>query len=112
MADLERRLADLQRRAADQLTSLVHETSDDADAFNVELTTKQPQDVKRVDEAVDALVRQRRRQFRWVRRTGFKALELVLLTIMWWVWFIVMVVNTIRRSVLLVWKMVKWLVIP
>lgn len=109
-ASLSRRLSELQGRVGDQLAALVYETADDADAFNVELTTKQPQDIKRVDDAVDAMLRQRRRQFRFIRRAGFKILELLLLSIMWWLWFIVMVVNTVRKTVVGMGKAVKWLV--
>jgi hypothetical protein len=107
--DLSTQLDDLSHRIADQLTKLVHETSDEADAFNVELTTKQPQEVKRVDEAVDEMFRQRRRQFRLVRRTGFKLLEWLVLGIMWWVWFLVVLFNTARKAVVGVAKGVRWL---
>lgn len=107
--ELGTQLNDLSHRAADQLTKLVHETSDEADAFNVELTTKQPQEVKRVDEAVDEMFRQRRRQFRLVRRTGFKMLEWLVLGVMWWVWFIVVLFNTVRRGAVAVLVALKWL---
>lgn len=107
---LASRLDALQRRAADQLTSLVNETSDDADAFTVELTTKQPQDVKRIDDAIDDLLRRRRRQFRLLRRTGFKVLEWFVLGVMWGIWFMVMMFNLGRKSVVGVIKVLRWLV--
>lgn len=100
---------ELQRKAADQLTKLVHETSDDADAFVVELTTKQPQDIKRVDDAIDDMLRQRRRQFRLLRRAGFKLLEWLVLGIMWWVWFVVVLINTGRKAVVGVLRFLRWL---
>ncbi|EME89487.1 uncharacterized protein MYCFIDRAFT_86386 [Pseudocercospora fijiensis CIRAD86] len=106
---LSTRLEDLSHRAADQLTKLVHETSDEADAFNVELTTKLPQDVKRVDDAVEDMFRQRRRQFRLIINTGFKLLEWLLLGIMWWVWFVVVVFNTFRRILVGIIGVLKWL---
>lgn len=102
-------LDDLQRRAADQLTKLVEETSDEADTFNVELTTKQPQEIKRVDDAVEAMFRQRRRQFRLLRRTGFKLLEWLVLCILWWVWFIFVLINTSRKIVVGTLALLKWL---
>lgn len=106
---LSTRLEELSRRAADQLTKLVHETSDEADAFNVELTTKQPQDVKRVDEAVEDMLRQRRRQFRLIINTGFKLLEWMLLTIMWWVWLVVVIFNTFKKFTMGIVRVLKWI---
>ncbi|KXT11177.1 hypothetical protein AC579_6854 [Pseudocercospora musae] len=105
---LSAQVEELSNRAADQLTKLVHETSDEADAFNVELTTKQPQDVKRVDDAVDYMFRQRRRQFRLIINTGFKLLEWLLLGIMWWVWFVVVIFNTFRRVLVGIFRVLKW----
>lgn len=107
--DLGFQLDELSHRAADQLTKLVHETQDEVDAFNVELTTKQPQEVKRVDEAVDEMYRQRRRQFRLVRRTGFKMLEWLVLGIMWWAWFVVVLFNTFRKGVVTIMMLLRWL---
>nr|POE99139.1 hypothetical protein CFP56_77123 [Quercus suber] len=99
----------LQRKAGDQLTKLVNETSDDADAFNVELTTKQPQDVKRIDDAIDDLLRRRRRQFRLLRHTGFKVLEWFVLGLMWWIWFFVVVFKATQRVVMGLLHGVRWL---
>lgn len=106
---LATQLDDLQRKAVDQLSKAVHETSDDADAFVVELTTKGPQDVKRVDDAIDDILRERRRQFRLLRRAGFKLLEWLVLGIMWWVWFIVVLFNTAKRVVVGLLKLLRWL---
>ena len=111
--DTSKRLAsqldDLQQKAADHLTKLVHDTSDEADAFTVELTTRQPQQTKHVDDAVDAMFRQRRRQFRLLRRAGFKLLEWLLLGIMWWIWFLVVVFNTGRKFVVAILRFLRWL---
>ncbi|KAK3072746.1 hypothetical protein LTR53_006239 [Teratosphaeriaceae sp. CCFEE 6253] len=107
--DLNSRLEALGRKAADQLTTTVHSASDDADAFIVELTTKTPQDIKRVDDAVDAILRERRRQFRLLRRAGFKLLEWLVLGIMWWVWFVVVLFNTSRRILAGSVAFLKWL---
>ncbi|CAK4033449.1 Hypothetical predicted protein [Lecanosticta acicola] len=102
-------LEELSHRASEQLTKIVDETSDEADAFNVELTTKQPQEVKRVDEAVDAMFRQRRKQFRLFRRAGFKLLEWLVLGIMWWVWFVVVLFNSAKKLVIGILRVLRWL---
>jgi hypothetical protein len=107
---LSARLASLQERAASHLAAKVHGASDGADALVVALTTEQPQDLKKADDTMDAMLRQRRRQFRWLRRAGFKGLEWMLLSIMWWAWFIVLLVNTARRIVVGAGSAVKWLV--
>lgn len=102
-------LEEISHRASEQLTKIVDETSDEADAFNVELTTRQPQEVKRVDEAVDAMFRQRRKQFRLFRRAGFKLLEWLVLGIMWWVWFLVVLFKTCKKIVVGIVKILRWL---
>ncbi|KAK5745355.1 hypothetical protein LTR17_001516 [Elasticomyces elasticus] len=96
---LSSQLDGLGRKAAGQLTTTVHDTSDDADAFLVELTTKVPQDVKRVDDAIEDILRERRRQFRLLRRAGFKLLEWLVLGIMWWLWLIVLLFQASKRVV-------------
>ncbi|KAH9822890.1 hypothetical protein Tdes44962_MAKER00718 [Teratosphaeria destructans] len=108
--DLDARISDLRSKVADQLTTRVHHYSDDAEAFVVELTTKQPQDVKRVDDAIDALLRRRRRQWRLLRRAGFKLLEWVVLGVLWWAWFVVVMFNLVRKVVVGVGRVVRWLV--
>ncbi|KXL43412.1 hypothetical protein M433DRAFT_155917 [Acidomyces richmondensis BFW] len=107
--DLGSQLEDLHQKASDHLTKLVHETSDEADAFVVELTTKQPQDVKRVDDAINDLLRQRRRQFRLLRHFGFKLLEWTVLGILWGVWFVVVIINIFRRVFIALLRFFKWL---
>jgi hypothetical protein len=106
---LARELDALQQKATDQLTKLVHETSDDADAFVVELTTKQPQDLKMVDEAIEALLRQRRRQWRILRRTGFFLLEWGIMGALWSMWAVVAIFNLFRRLVWGLWRFLRWL---
>jgi len=107
--DLGSQLDNLHQKASDQLTKLVHETSDEADALVIELTTRQPQDVKRVDDAINDLLRQRRRQFRLLRHFGFKLLEWTVLGILWGVWFVVVIINTFRRVVIGIFRFFKWL---
>ncbi|KAF1827718.1 uncharacterized protein K489DRAFT_406376 [Dissoconium aciculare CBS 342.82] len=107
---LAARLSALQERAASHLAARVHGACDGADHLVFALTTQQPQDLKRADDAMDQMLRQRRRQFRWLRRAGFKGLEWMLLSLMWWAWFVVLIVNSIRRIVVGGGRAVKWLV--
>jgi hypothetical protein len=93
------------------LTNLVHDTSDEADAFTVELTTRQPQQTKQVDDAIDEMIRQRRRQFRLFRRAGFKLLEWLVLSIMWGIWFMVVVFNTGKKIIVSILRFLRWLVV-
>ena len=104
-------LDELRQTVSDRLAPAVHDAADSADAFTVELTTQQPQQTKRVDEAVDTLVRRRRRQFRLLRQVGFKLLEWVVLGIMWGIWFTVVIINLIRKGVVGVGRGVRWLVV-
>lgn len=107
--NLNTELEELSHRASEQLSKLVTETSDEADAFNVELTTKQPQEIKRVEDAINALYRRRHRQFRLLVRAGFKLLEWLVLGIMWWVWFVVVLFNTGKKVVLGIFGVLRWL---
>lgn len=104
-------LDELRQTVSDRLAPAVHEAADAADAFTVELTTQQPQQTKRVDEAVDTLVRRRRRHFRLARQAGFKLLEWVVLSIMWGIWFTVVIINIIRKTFVGVGKGIRWLVV-
>lgn len=106
---LHHRSEDLKSLASDKLTHTVHNTSDEADAFNVRLTTEQTLRIKQVDDAVDEMLRLRRRQFRFARKVGFKVLEWMVLGLMWWVWFVVVVFKSCKRVVGWVLGIVRWL---
>ena len=106
---LHTRQADLKSLVADKLTHTVQNSSDEADAFGVRLTTEQTLRIKQVDDAVDEILRMRRRQFRLMRRAGFKLLEWLVLGIMWWVWFVVVCWKSVKRVILGVVRMLKWL---
>jgi hypothetical protein len=106
---LHTRQADLKSLVADKLTHTVHNSSDEADAFGVRLTTEQTLRIKQVDDAVDEILRMRRRQFRLMRRAGFKLLEWLVLGLMWWVWFVVVCWNSVRKVIVGIVKMLKWL---
>ncbi|USW48234.1 Putative maintenance of telomere capping protein [Septoria linicola] len=107
--DLSTQLEELSHKAGDQLAKLVHETSDEADAFNVELTTKMPQDVKRMDSTIDSMFRARRKNLKLVVNFGFKLFEWFLLGIMWSVWLTVVVINSVKKIVLFFVRILKWL---
>ncbi|KAM0717097.1 hypothetical protein Q7P37_006949 [Cladosporium fusiforme] len=106
---LHLRLADLKSLVADKLTQIVHNSSDEADAFGVRLTTEQTLRIKQVDDAVDDILRLRRRQFRLLKRAGFKFLEWLVLGIMWWVWFVVVCWNSVKKVFVGIWKALRWL---
>ncbi|KAF2210910.1 hypothetical protein CERZMDRAFT_91074 [Cercospora zeae-maydis SCOH1-5] len=107
--DLSLRLEGLSHKAGDQLTKLVHETSDEADAFNVELTTRMPQDIKRMDNTLDSMFRARRKNFKLLINVSSKVIEWFLLGIMWSIWLIVVVVNSLKKAVLALFRILKWL---
>jgi hypothetical protein len=102
-------LADLKSFVADKLTNTVHNSSDEADAFGVRLTTEQTLRIKQVDDAVDEILRLRRRQFRLMKRFGFKLLEWLVLGIMWWVWFIVVCWKSVKRVIMAFVRVLRWL---
>ncbi|GAB7358321.1 hypothetical protein MBLNU230_g2394t1 [Neophaeotheca triangularis] len=101
----------LRSKVSDTLTVRVHDTSDEADAFTVELTTQQTLRVKQVDDAVDAMFRRRRRHWRWLKKVGFKLLEWGVLGVMWGIWGAVVVVNGVKWLVAGVLAVVRWLVV-
>jgi hypothetical protein len=103
------RLGDLKSFVADKLTNTVHNSSDEADAFGVRLTTEQTLRIKQVDDAVDEILRMRRRQFRLMKRFGFKLLEWLVLGIMWWVWFVVVCWNSVKRVIMAFAHVLRWL---
>lgn len=102
---------ELRGKVSDNLTARVHETSDGADAFTVELTTQQTLRVKQVDDAVDAMLRRRRRQWRVLKKFGFKLLEWGVLGVMWGIWGVVVLVNLVRGLLAGVGRVVRWLVV-
>jgi hypothetical protein len=75
----------------------------------VRLTTEQTLRIKQVDDAVDEILRLRRRQFRLMKRFGFKLLEWLVLGIMWWVWFIVVCWKSVKRVIMAFVRVLRWL---
>ena len=92
-----------------KLTPLVRGAADDADAFSTELTTTHTLAVKQLNDSVDVVLRRRRRRLRWVRRAGWAILEWALLTIMWLVWFVVVIIRFARCTIRGIVTGIKWL---
>ncbi|KAL8874815.1 MAG: hypothetical protein Q9198_006740 [Flavoplaca austrocitrina] len=93
---LHQQFRDLDAYVSHNLVPAVRGSADDADDLSTELTTTQTLAVKRLNDAVDLVLRRRRRRLRWVRRGGYALLEWMLLGIMWAVWMIVVAVRLVR----------------
>ena len=106
--NLHRQIKAIDERVTHQLTPMVRAAADDADAFSTQLTTTHTLAVKQLNDAVDIILRRRRRRLRWLRRGGFVLLEWTLLGIMWWAWFIVVLVRLVRGILGGVISGVKW----
>ncbi|AEO69945.1 uncharacterized protein THITE_2155981 [Thermothielavioides terrestris NRRL 8126] len=75
---LLRRAEALRAKVAGELTSLAQNAADAADDAGHDLTVAQRLKVKRVADAMDKMLRRRRRRFRWVRRAGWLLVEWLL----------------------------------
>ncbi|KAF1343637.1 hypothetical protein BDV97DRAFT_364771 [Delphinella strobiligena] len=96
---LHARFEELKHQVDEKLMPLIQSTADEADAFTVEITTHQTLAVKQVNDAVDNILRSRRRRFRLLRKAGFGVLEWFVLGLLWVVWFVVVLVRFARRVV-------------
>ena len=97
--NLHRQIKAIDERVTHRLTPTVRRAADDADDFSTQLTTTHTLAVKQLHDAVDVILRRRRRRLRWLRRGGYVLLEWTLLGIMWWVWFVVVIIRLIRGVV-------------
>ncbi|KAI9834609.1 MAG: hypothetical protein M1826_000011 [Phylliscum demangeonii] len=93
---ISQRIARLLDGLSSQLTPDVRARADEADAFMVELTTTSSLAVKEVHDALELLIRRRRRRVRWMRRALYLLLEWTLLALMWWVWLVVVAIRLVR----------------
>jgi len=75
------------------LTALTHSHSIAADTLVKDVTTSYTLEVQRLNGSIEQMVRTRRRHGRWLRRTGFWALEWLVLWVLWIVWFVVVVMK-------------------
>ncbi|TKX27080.1 hypothetical protein C1H76_0627 [Elsinoe australis] len=106
---LRDRIDKLRHVAGEELTTKVQSSADDADGFTTDLTTHQTLAVKNVHDAIDSLLRRRRRNWRMMRRVGFTLLEWLLLGIMWLAWFIVTLVKMVKTIIVGILKVIGWL---
>lgn len=107
--DLHHKIQDLRHKIDEKFTPLVHGTADEADAFTVALTTQQTLAVKQVNDAIDGVLRRRRRKLIFVQRLSWKFVEWVLLGVMWGLWFAVVIIRAVRGVVGGVVGGVRWL---
>lgn len=105
---LHRQIKAIDERVTYSLTPMVRAAADDADAFSAQLTTTHTLAVQQLNDAVDAILRRRRRRLRWLRRGGYLLLEWTLLGIMWWVWFVVVLIRLVRGVLGGVISVVRW----
>jgi len=92
VGQLGHRIGDL-RGVVESCDERTRAMGDLAVGFGADVTGQRAMEVRRVMEALDKLVRARRRRLRGLRRIGFGLLEWVVLLFMWWVWFIVVVIK-------------------
>ena len=107
-AQMRHRIDELRQKCGEQLTMKVQDTTDGADSFTYDLNTHQTLAVKQVNDAIDDMVRRRRRKLRMVKRIGFTLLEWLVLGVMWWLWFVVVVFKVFQNSVMGIVRGVKW----
>ena len=103
------RVDSLRYKVAADLTSLANSAADAADDASRDLAVGQRLKVKRVVDAMEKMLRRRRRRFRWVRRAGWLVVEWLLVGLMWYVWFLVVVARVglgVGRGVV---RGVRWL---
>ncbi len=105
---LYREFKNLNAYVEETLVPAVRGSADGADELSTELTTTQTLAVKRVHDAVELVLRRRRRRFKWVRRGGYVLLEWMLLGIMWAVWMVVVAVRLVRGVFGGVFGVVRW----
>lgn len=91
------------------LMKLGTDAADEADALGREIMGNQIQKVKALSEALDGMMRKRRRRFRWLRRGGWVVVEWALVGVMWWVWLVVVLLRVGRGFVGGIIGAVRWL---
>ncbi|KAG9674474.1 hypothetical protein KCU99_g6555, partial [Aureobasidium melanogenum] len=96
LSGLHDRLADLRIKVDEKFTPLVHSTADEADAFTVALTTQHTLAIKQVNDAIDNVLRRRRRKLIFLQKATFTVLEWIVLALLWGVWFVVIIIRFFR----------------
>lgn len=106
---LHDRLADLRIKVDEKFTPLVHSTADEADAFTAALTTQHTLAIKQVNDAIDNVLRRRRRKLIFLQKATFTVLEWIVLGLLWGVWFVVIIIRFFRGIFSGVVGGVKWM---
>ncbi|KAK1965188.1 hypothetical protein LY78DRAFT_693624 [Colletotrichum sublineola] len=106
---LHRRVEDVRRRVATDLSAMTRAAADEADETSRDLTLGQRLKIKHTVDVIETMLRRRRRRFRWVRRGMWLAVEWVLVGFMWYVWFVVMILRVFWGVGKGVVGAVKWL---
>ncbi len=106
---LQRRGDALLARLAADLSERARRCADDADDVGRDLLAVRRLEVKRATDAMDKMLRRRRRRFRWARRAGWLALEYMLVGLMWYVWFVVVVGRVVVGLGRGLWRGLRWL---
>ncbi|CAD0083804.1 unnamed protein product [Aureobasidium vineae] len=109
LPSLHDRLADLRIKVDEKFTPLVHSTADEADAFTVALTTQHTLATKQVNDAIDNVLRRRRRKLIFLQKATFTVLEWIVLGLLWGVWFVVIIVQFFRGIISGVIGGVRWM---
>ncbi|KAI9838722.1 MAG: hypothetical protein M1837_002425 [Sclerophora amabilis] len=109
VAGLLDQVAVIRDHISSELTPMVRQSADDADELSRDLTTKHTLEVKQLNDSVEMMMRRRRRRLRWLRRSAFILLEWILLSVMWWVWLIVVIIRLVRGILNGVIGGVRWL---
>ncbi|KAI0140427.1 hypothetical protein GGR57DRAFT_426151 [Xylariaceae sp. FL1272] len=99
----------LHDKLGSDLMHMAHRATDEADEVGNDIVDSQRLKVQTVTEAMDKMLRTRRRRFRWVRRAGWLALEWVLVGFMWYVWFVVVLTRILIGGVRGVVGVGRWL---
>ena len=107
--NLRSELHEVRMRISDELTPLVLNKADEADAFTAELTSRHTLDIKQLNDYIELMKRQRWRRLRWVRRAGFTLLEWMLLGFMWWLWLVVILIKLVKTIIMAVVNSVRWI---
>ena len=106
---LHDRLADLRIKVDEKFTPLVHSTADEADAFTVALTTQHTLAIKQVNDAIDNVLRRRRRKLIFLQKASFTVLEWIVLGLLWGVWFVVIIIRFFRGIISGAVGGIKWM---
>jgi hypothetical protein len=106
---LHDKISNLRHEIDEKFTPLVHSTADEADAFTAALNTQHTLAVKQVNDAIDNVLRRRRRKLIFLQKASFNVLEWVVLGLMWGVWFVVIIIRFLRGCVGGVVGGVRWM---